>query len=109
MGDEIQTSQRSRIAHIACMKSIKRQKKAVALQYKADMDTAPRVRARGEGRVAEKIIEIARQHGIYIHNDPNLIEVLARLDLNEQIPPDLYVIVAELLAFVYSLNSDQEL
>jgi flagellar biosynthesis protein len=81
-----------------------KQRKAIALQYKPDMDTAPRVTARGKGRVAEKIIEIARQHGIYIQNDPDLIEVLARLDLHEEIPPELYVVVAELLAFVYSLN-----
>jgi flagellar biosynthesis protein len=85
----------------------KRQRKAVALQYKPDIDKAPRMRARGRGKVAEKIIEIARQHGIYIHNDPDLIEVLARLDLNEEIPPDLYVVVAELLAFVYSLNTGE--
>jgi flagellar biosynthesis protein len=91
------------------MKTKNKQKKAIALQYQAEMDNAPKVTAKGKGKVAEKIIEIARQHGIYIHNDPDLIEVLARLDLNEEIPPDLYVVVAELLAFVYSLNSREKL
>lgn len=91
------------------MKIKNRQKKAIALQYRAEMDNAPKVTAKGKGKVAEKIIEIAGQHGIYIHNDPDLIEVLARLDLNEEIPPDLYVVVAELLAFVYSLDSREKL
>jgi flagellar biosynthesis protein len=90
------------------MRSRKTQKKAVALEYKPGMDTAPRITARGRGRVAEKIIEIARENGIYIHNDPDLIEVLSHLDLNEEIPPELYVVIAELLAFVYSLNRSEE-
>ena len=59
--------------------------------------------------MAEKIIEIAREHNIYTHDDPDLVEVLSHLDLNEEIPSDLYIIVAELLAFVYSLNSGQNL
>jgi len=86
------------------MKSSKRQKKAVTLQYEPDADTAPKVTAMGKGKAAEKIIEIAKEHGIYIHNDPDLIEILSHLDLNEEIPPELYIVVAELLAFVYSVN-----
>jgi len=86
------------------MKSNKGQKKAVTLQYEPGTDTAPKVTAMGKGKVAEKIIEIAKEHGIYIHNDPDLIEILSRLDLNEEIPPELYIVVAELLAFVYSVN-----
>jgi len=61
----------------------------------------------GKGKVAEKIIEIAREHNIHIHNDPDLIEILSQLDLNEEIPPALYVVVAELLGFVYSLNAEK--
>lgn len=83
-----------------------KQNKAVALKYQPESDRAPRVIAKGQGKVAEKIIEIARQHNIHIHNDPDLIEVLSRLDLNAEIPPELYVVVAELLAFIYSLNSN---
>ena len=86
-----------------------RQKKAVALQYQPKLDNAPKVIAKGKGQVAEKIIEIAREHNIYIQNDPDLIEVLSQFDLNEEIPPDLYIVIAELLAFVYSLNSGEKL
>jgi len=84
----------------------KKQNKAVALKYDSTADKAPRVLAKGKGKVAKKIIEIAREHNIYIHNDPDLIEVLSHLDLNDEIPPDLYVVVAELLAFVYSLSRE---
>ena len=84
-------------------------KKAVALRYKTDDDNAPRVTAKGTGLIAEKIIEMARKHGIPIKDDPDLIEVLSRLDLNEEIPPELYVVVAELLAFVYRLNGKKGL
>jgi flagellar biosynthesis protein len=86
-----------------------RQKRAAALRYQSKLDNAPKVIAKGKGKVAEKIIEIAKEHNIYIHNDPDLIEVLYQLDLNEDIPSELYVVVAELLAFVYSLNSGKKL
>ncbi len=87
----------------------KKSKKAVALRYKTGDDNAPRVTAKGTGLIAEKIIEMARKHGIPIKDDPDLIEVLSRLDLNEEIPPELYVVVAELLAFVYRLNGKKGL
>ncbi len=86
-----------------------RQKRAAALKYQSKSDNAPKVIAKGKGKVAERIIEIAKEHNIYIHNDPDLIEVLYQLDLNEDIPAELYVVVAELLAFVYSLNSGKKL
>ena len=91
------------------MKKEKTPKRAVGLKYQPKLDNAPRVIARGKGKVAEKIIEIAREHNIYIHNDPDLIEVLSQLDLNEEIPLELYVVVAELLSFVYSINSGKKL
>lgn len=81
--------------------------RAVALKYEAGQDNAPKVIASGEGRVAEKIIAVARENGIYIHPDPNLVEVLSRLDLNAEIPEDLYIVIAELLAFVYSLDREK--
>ena len=86
-----------------------RQKRAAALRYQSKSDNAPKIIAKGKGKVAEKIIEIAKEHNIYIHDDPDLIEVLYQLDLNEDIPSELYVVVAELLAFVYSLNSGKKL
>ncbi|MEA1945795.1 MAG: EscU/YscU/HrcU family type III secretion system export apparatus switch protein [Thermodesulfobacteriota bacterium] len=83
----------------------KRQDTALALKYQPKSDNAPRVTAKGKGKVAEKIIEIAKKNNIYIHNDPDLIEILSQLDINDEIPADLYIVAAELLAFVYSLNS----
>jgi flagellar biosynthesis protein len=82
-------------------------KRAVALKYDRETDGSPKVTAKGKGKVAEKIIELARKHDIPIKDDPDLIEVLSSLDIDEEIPPEIYVAVAELLAFVYSLNSRQ--
>ncbi|MDX9746207.1 MAG: EscU/YscU/HrcU family type III secretion system export apparatus switch protein [Syntrophales bacterium] len=78
---------------------------AAALRYDPDRDAAPRLTAKGRGHVADRIIETAREHGIPIRNDPGLVEILSRLDLDDQIPVEVYRAVAEILAFVYSLNS----
>jgi flagellar biosynthesis protein len=83
-------------------------KKAVALKYDRSQDSAPKVTAKGQGRIADKIIELAEKHDIPIKDDPDLIEVLSSLDLNEEIPSEIYVAVAELLAFVYSMNSQKK-
>lgn len=82
--------------------------RAVALKYDAEKDAAPKVTAKGAGRIAEKIIALARENGIHIHNDPDLIAVLSQLDLHADIPPDLYLVVAELLSFVYTLNAEKK-
>ena len=82
--------------------------KAVALKYKPLVKNAPTIIATGKGKVAEKIVKIAREHNIFIHDDPDLVEVLAQLDLNEEIPTELYVVVSELLAFVYALNREEK-
>ncbi len=79
-------------------------KKAVVLTYDKESDTAPRVTAKGQGQVALKIIELAEKHGIPVKNDPDLMEVLSTLEINQQIPEQIYVAVAELLAFVYGMN-----
>ena len=79
----------------------------MALKYDRAKDEAPKIKASGQGLVAEKIIELAREHGVPIHDDPDLVEVLASLDIDQEIPPDVYVAVAELLAFVYNANSDR--
>jgi flagellar biosynthesis protein len=79
-------------------------RRAVSLRYIPGKDPAPRITAKGEGLVADKIIELARQYGIPIKEDPALIQILAQLDLNQEIPPSIYIIVAEILAFVYSLH-----
>ncbi|MBF0378662.1 MAG: EscU/YscU/HrcU family type III secretion system export apparatus switch protein [Desulfamplus sp.] len=82
-----------------------REKKAVALRYNAQLEAVPKVIAKGSGKVAENIIDLAKEHGIPVQSDPDLVEVLSTLKINEEIPPSLYIAVAELLAFVYSLNS----
>ncbi len=81
-----------------------RLKKAAALKYKQGIDAAPKVVAKGSGWIADKIIEIARAQGIPIREDKNLVEILASLDLNEDIPAELYKAVAEILAFVYKMS-----
>lgn len=83
-------------------------KKAVALGYDRKKDAAPMVKAKGQGKVAEKIIELAKKHDIPVKDDPDLIEVLSSLEIDEQIPAEIYVAVAELLAFVYSANSQKQ-
>ena len=79
-------------------------RKAVALKYTPKKDRAPKVTAKGSGLIAEKIIELAREHGIPLKEDPALVQILAQLDLYQEIPPSVYIIVAEILAFVYSMN-----
>jgi len=76
---------------------------AVALAYTGDAP-APRVVAKGSGLIAEAIIEKARQHGIYVHESRELVALLMQVDLDKQIPPQLYVAVAEVLAWVYRLE-----
>jgi flagellar biosynthesis protein len=78
--------------------------KAAALKYERGTDNAPRVVAAGRGEIAKKIIQIAREHGIPIHHDPDLVEVLTTLELYEEIPPELYRAVAEILAYIYMVT-----
>lgn len=78
---------------------------AAALEYDAERDAAPRVVARGRAAVAEKIIALAREHNIPVRSDPGLAQLLVQLEIDEQIPLDLYRAVAEILAFVYQANS----
>ncbi len=82
----------------------KKRKKAAALRYDAERESAPRVVAKGSGIIAQKIIEIARQHNIPVRDDPQLVEGLSGLELNQEIPPELYRAVAEILAFVYEMS-----
>jgi len=79
-------------------------KKAVALRYDQEKESAPSVIGKGQGLMAERILELAKEHDIPIHEDSDLAEILSRLDLQAEIPPDTYVVVAELLAFIYRTN-----
>jgi flagellar biosynthesis protein len=82
-------------------------RKAAALSYERDRDAAPRVVAKGSGVTAEKILQIAREHHIPVREDSRLIEVLSQLDLYQEIPPELYRAVAEILAFVYRATKNR--
>jgi flagellar biosynthesis protein len=86
------------------MKKEQQTKQAAALTYEAGKDRAPRLAAKGSGIIAEKIIELAVKHGIPIRNDPALVQILSKLDIDEAIPAELYQAVAEVLAFVYQMN-----
>lgn len=76
---------------------------AVALKY-APGDQAPRVVAKGRGLIAEEIVARAREHGVYVHESPELVALLSQVDLDEHIPPALYIAVAELLAWLYRVE-----
>ena len=78
--------------------------KAVALRYNREKDEVPVVVAKGQGFLAEKIKELARESGVPIKEDKQLIDYLMALDLNEEIPAQLYAVVAEVLAYIYSMN-----
>jgi len=79
--------------------------RAVALLYDKTKAPAPQVVASGKGKIAEKIIETARLAGVYIKEDPDLLELLAKVPTGEAIPVELYQAVAQILAFVYRINN----
>jgi flagellar biosynthesis protein len=77
---------------------------AIALGYDPLKEAAPRVLASGRGRIAEQILAIARQNNIPVRNDPILAAALAEVEVDQIIPPELYAVVAEVLAYVYRLK-----
>lgn len=80
-----------------------RQSAAVALAYEA-AEGAPRVVAKGRGELARRIIERAREAGVFVHESPELVALLLDVDLDARVPPELYVAVAEVLAWVYRIE-----
>lgn len=84
-----------------------RRQSAVALAYQQG-NAAPRVVAKGQGQLAERIIERAREAGVFVHESPELVSLLLQVDLDQHIPPQLYRAVAELLAFIYMLERGQD-
>jgi flagellar biosynthesis protein len=75
-------------------------KKAVALRYSPDL-SAPVLVAKGKGAIAEQILLTAKENGVPVQEDPSLVEVLSKLDLEQEIPQELYQLVAEVLSFIY--------
>lgn len=85
------------------MKRPETQQMAVALAYRAG-ESAPQVVAKGRGLIAETIIERARDAGVYVHESPELVSLLMQVDMDQHIPPQLYLAIAELLAWLYRLE-----
>lgn len=81
-----------------------RDKRAVALRYAREETGAPRVVARGRGRIAERILALAREHDVPVQEDPDLVQLLAACDPGEEVPVEVYGVVAELLTYLYRLN-----
>lgn len=77
---------------------------AVALRYDVEKDKAPLVLASGRGMVADEIVRIAEENKIPLYENPELANLLSRLEIEVEIPPQLYVLVAEVLFFVYQLD-----
>jgi len=82
-------------------------RKAVALRYDREVNQAPEVVAAGRGFLAEKILETARAHDVPLHEDQELVEALLRLPVGSEIPPELYELVARVLAFVLRLDEEE--
>lgn len=82
----------------------KKKSKAVALKYDIKKDSAPLVVAKGQGRVAEKIIELAKENKIKLHKDETLANLLLQLEVMQEIPEEIYPIVAEVFAFIYRMD-----
>lgn len=81
-------------------------REAVALTYRQS-DSAPRVVARGRGLIADEIIAKAKEHGVFVHESPELVALLMQVDIDQHIPAQLYVAVAELLAWLYRLENGE--
>lgn len=79
---------------------------AAALHYDPTGPAPPEIIATGRGMIAEEIVAAAREHGVPLHQDPGLVEALSKLDIGTVIPRELYAVVAEVLAFVYSVDAE---
>lgn len=89
------------------MSQDEKRRKAAAVSYDVERDAAPNVLASGRGKIAEKIIEAAREAGIPVQEDAALAEVLANIEPGENIPPETYRAVAEILVFLYKLDRER--
>lgn len=79
---------------------------AAALRYDESSEGAPRLVAKGSGAVAERILALAREHGVPVREDPALLTLLSALELGDEIPPDLYEAVAKLVAYLNGLDQE---
>jgi len=77
---------------------------AAAIKYDAEQNAAPKIVATGKGSIAEEIIRIAEENDVPLYQDPQLAKMLGSIELETEVPPELYSLVAEVLAFVYKLE-----
>ncbi|GEN54160.1 EscU/YscU/HrcU family type III secretion system export apparatus switch protein [Halobacillus faecis] len=87
---------------------MKKRREAIALTYQSEKAAAPEVVAKGKGIIAENILKAAEEHQIPVQEDASLVELLSELNINEQIPEDLYHVVAEVFAFIYNVDQQQK-
>lgn len=83
------------------------EQKAAALKYNKSKDNAPKLEAKGSGYVVQNIIQIAREHDIPIVEDEDLIELLSKVEVEKQIPGNMYKAVAEVFAFIYDITKEK--
>ena len=81
-------------------------KKAIALKYQLT-DIAPEISAKGKGKMAEKIIDLAIENGIYIKEDPEIADILYYLDIGQYIPEQLYNVIAGILVTIYNIDNNK--
>ncbi|MDE0724061.1 MAG: EscU/YscU/HrcU family type III secretion system export apparatus switch protein [Alphaproteobacteria bacterium] len=81
---------------------------AIALEYEKEAEGAPKVVAKGKGNIAQRILEIAEEHDIHIHRDADLMTVLEAVELNHEIPLEVYAVVAEIFAYIYRMNNEKK-
>ena len=82
--------------------------KAVALQYDVERDTAPRVIAKGKGHVAENILAAAQNNSIPVYQNKSLVNMLMAIDIDREIPPELYKAIAEVMAYIYKMDKKEQ-
>lgn len=80
--------------------------KAVALRYDTKKDSAPKILGKGQGKIADNIIKLAHKHDIPIKEDADLVELLSKVDIDKEVPPNLYKAVAEVFTFLYKITND---
>ncbi len=83
------------------------EKKAVALRYDNKKDDAPKVVGKGKGLIAQNIIQLAEENDIPIKKDEDLVELLSKVDIDKEVPPNLYKAVAEVFSFLYRMTKDK--
>jgi len=83
-------------------------KKAVALKYDQAAQDVPKVAGKGRAWLADKIIEIAKEHNIPLHKDEDLVEILDKLEVDQEIPLEVYAVVAEIFAYLYRVNKQRK-